>query len=142
MKRHEREALLQGAALNQKRWESDRYRATIIADKRNNRDFSSSNRWTRRRPAGTSSEDLNSRYGATRALTSAFRESISESVFPSSDPPSSPRSIQSQSSDLLYPSPTFQFPSSGRTTPLVPLDSTRAVLPGLGFTLDQSSELI
>jgi hypothetical protein len=86
---------------------------------------------------------LNNLYGDTRALTSTYRHSNSGSAFSSSssDPPSSPRSFNTASYPLC-PSPTFQFPSSGRTTPLVPLDSTRAVLPGLGFIIDRSSEIV
>lgn len=142
VRRHEREALLQNAALDQKRWESDRYRATTL-DRRNNWNIPPSNRWVRRRAAGTNSDELNNLYGDTRALTSAYRHSKYGSAFSSSssDPPPSPRSFNSASYPLC-PSPTFQFPSSGRTTPLVPLDSTRAVLPGLGFIIDRSSEIV
>ncbi|KAE9410951.1 hypothetical protein BT96DRAFT_243693 [Gymnopus androsaceus JB14] len=119
VRRHEREAILQDAALHQKRWE---YRATPL-DRRNNSNFSS-NRWIKRKAPGTDSDNLNSLYSDTRALTSAYRDSVPGSVFSSASGPRS--SSYSKSSYPLCPSPTFQFPSSGRTTPLVPLDSTRA----------------
>jgi hypothetical protein len=129
--RHEREALLQSAVLHQRRWDSDRFHATNVRRPNNNWEYSSS-RWLRR-----IASDRASSYGDTQALTHAYSESVLSSS--ATDSPSSPRSINSRSSLPLTPSPTFHFPTSGRTTPLVPLDSTRAILPETGFVVDRSA---
>ncbi|KIK71146.1 hypothetical protein GYMLUDRAFT_66353 [Collybiopsis luxurians FD-317 M1] len=127
--RHEREALLQAAALHHRRWDPDRFRATVVNRSANNLDIFSSARMRRM----TSGDD--SMFSDTQALTQGYSPSA---LSKTTDSPCSPRSFNSGSSLPLCPSPTFQFPTSGRTTPLVPLDSTRAVLPG-NFVIDRNS---
>jgi len=119
VRRHERESLIQDTALDQRRSETDRYR-TPTAGGRNVSDTSSSNRWNRRMPIRTPE---------TRALTFASSRDSELSL-------GSTRSLDTRSNLPVSPSPTFHFPTSGRTTPLVPLDSTRAMLP---FIINQNA---
>ncbi|KAJ3788970.1 hypothetical protein GGU10DRAFT_344723 [Lentinula aff. detonsa] len=127
--RHERESMLQAAALHTRRWENERDRTTSA-----DRNFPSSNR-IRRTANGASNADSENPFDDARALTSSYNDSMTSSP---SDTPSSPQSLSSTSSPPLYPSPTLQFPTSGRTTPLVPLDST-AMMHGTGFIIDRNS---
>ncbi|KAJ4001241.1 hypothetical protein F5050DRAFT_31850 [Lentinula boryana] len=128
--RHERESMLQAAALHTRRWENERDRTTSA-----DRNFSSSNR-IRRTANGASNADCENPFDDTRALTSSYNDSMTSSP---SDTPSSPQSLGLTSSPPLYPSRTLQFPTSGRTTPLVPLDSTGAMMHGTGFIIDRNS---
>ncbi|KAJ3990575.1 hypothetical protein F5890DRAFT_27562 [Lentinula detonsa] len=127
--RHERESMLQAAALHTRRWENERDRTTSA-----DRNFPSSNR-IRRTANGASNADSENPFDDARALTSSYNDSMTSSP---SDTPSSPQSLSLTSSPPLYPSPTLQFPTSGRTTPLVPLDST-AMMHGTGFIIDRNS---
>ncbi|KAJ4486310.1 hypothetical protein J3R30DRAFT_3820920 [Lentinula aciculospora] len=125
--RHERESMLQAAALHTRRWENERARVTGV-----DRNFSSSNR-IRRFSSGTSNAYSENPFDDTRAVPSANSDPML------SLPSVSSRSFSSRSFLPPGPSPTLQFPTSGRTTPLVPLDSTRAVLQGAGFIIDRNS---
>ncbi|KAJ3905489.1 hypothetical protein F5879DRAFT_988300 [Lentinula edodes] len=125
--RHEKETVLQAAALHTRRWETERTRVTGV-----DRNFASSNRIRRFATRNTDSENP---FDDTRALASAYSDSMLSSP---SDTPSSPRSFSLRSGFPLCPSPTLQLPTSGRTTPLVPLDNTRAVPSGTGFIIEES----
>ncbi|KAJ4489410.1 hypothetical protein C8J55DRAFT_505045 [Lentinula edodes] len=125
--RHEKETVLQAAALHTRRWETERTRVTGV-----DRNFASSNRIRRFATRNTDSENP---FDDTRALASTYSDSMLSSP---SDTPSSPRSFSLRSGFPLCPSPTLQLPTSGRTTPLVPLDNTRAVPSGTGFIIEES----
>ncbi|KAJ3936357.1 MAG: hypothetical protein NXY57DRAFT_985954 [Lentinula lateritia] len=125
--RHEKETVLQTAALHTRRWETERTRVTGV-----DRNFASSNRIRRFATRNTDSENP---FDDTRALASAYNDSMLSSP---SDTPSSPRSFSLRSGFPLCPSPTLQLPTSGRTTPLVSLDNTRTVPSGIGFIIEES----
>ncbi|KAJ3976330.1 hypothetical protein EV361DRAFT_945387 [Lentinula raphanica] len=110
--RHEREDILQTAALYTRRWENERARTT-----RTSRNMASSNS-IRSSANGTSNADSENPFDDAQAIHSTYRHSVLSSL----DTASPSRLPSSRSSLIIYPTPTLQFPvASGRRTSL---DST------------------